>query len=68
MALNAQQKAAAQKIRAVRPAVLPGTNVIPGDVNRQTYYELVNRGLENEVDCDKPRDIQEFCDICGVPD
>jgi hypothetical protein len=65
-ALTVEQRSEAQKLRAERPPVIPGTNVIPDDGQRSVWYDKVFEtmkalGLRG-------REIGEFCDIAGVPE
>lgn len=56
----------AQGLLATRPAVIPGTNVIPDNVVRKAWYERVINAMR--VHGIGGKDIKAFCDIAGVPD
>jgi hypothetical protein len=63
--LTLQQHAVAKTLRACRPPVTAGTNVIPDDNARTAWYDMVTACMKGlEVDT---KAIREFCDIAGVP-
>ena len=62
--LNEQQRKQAADLLAARPAVLPGTSVIPESRARTLWYHAVGEAIVTL----EPDDIIEFCDLAGVPD
>lgn len=65
--LTETQVKAAQEMRTLRPAVIPGTNVIPDDAQRRAWYKQVTATMERVGISGLSRDIEEFCNIAGVP-
>jgi hypothetical protein len=64
--LTAEQIAAAQGLLENRPPVLPGTRVILDDAARKQWYDNVTATMERlGLDQD---DVNQFCDLAGVPD
>lgn len=78
--LNTHQLAMAQALRADRPAVIPGTNVISDPQQRRAFYDRVMVAMEqvglgcttDAMTADQAREltakVNAFCDAAGVPD
>lgn len=69
--LSNEARALAHAIRNVRPAVIPGTNVILSDIERTAFYNMVNGAAATLWPAHKAPDgraASEFFDLCGIPD
>lgn len=62
--LTKQQTDAARILLEERPPVIPGTNVIPNNQERNDWYLKVNRTMWQLKVADSDR--TEFCDVAGV--
>jgi hypothetical protein len=61
-------RALAEALRACRPDVIPGTNVIPDDTARKVWYQACS---EVSKVCARENSLfnaSKFFDACGVPD
>lgn len=63
--LNPRQARAAATLRNMRPAVIPGTNVIVSTAARETWYSKVCAAMARTGVTAKHTAL--FCDIAGVP-
>lgn len=64
--LNQVQEKAAADLLALRPPVLPGSNVVPDPEARLAWYRTVTKVLE-AVEVQGYDACQAFCDLAGVP-
>lgn len=63
--LNAEQRAAAEKMCSERPTVFPGTKVIIDDAERLRWYNKVVDQMTT-LSVEGSQMVAEFCDIAGV--
>jgi hypothetical protein len=67
MALTTNQREFAMMLLAERPPTLPGTRVIPDDKARSEYYSKANQVM-TKFGIRSLDDVNEFCNLCGIPD
>lgn len=65
--LSEKQRAKARELFAGRPATIPGTRIIANDEERRQWYARVFDAMEAEG-IKRLVEVNEFCDIAGVPD
>ena len=56
----------ARQLRLIRPACVPGTNVILDNDARGAWYAIVDVVMSSQG-ITSPDDVKEFCDAAGVP-
>jgi hypothetical protein len=66
--LSAEERLAAQELKALRPEVYPGTRAILDRTAAVQWFDKVTESMRAfNMDSD-PRKVAAFCDLAGVPD
>ena len=65
--LSAEERKAAEQLKAVRPAVVQGTRAIINRADAEDWFKKVTQKMRDLGFKDQIK-VNAFCDLAGVPD